>query len=207
MAIDPNANPGAGIAFSPIPAEKTLEDLPALLARIFGGPGGGLLSRLPGLNVKGAPPDEILKAFLAGLPSGGTRPDIGEVIAPEHPLIPGGPGPDVGTAPVPNAPPPGIGIGAPEAGGPAPAPDLSIPGPEPGAPEPALPSELSAGPASAPSLADALQSPPAGGPTPSYEGRPGVPGGPAPSEMSPEEKAFLEELFGGQPEMGVTPVV
>lgn len=208
MAITP------GVSFSPISSERTLEDLPALLARLFGGPSEGTgVRRLPRLIGRGVLPDEILKQFLTQLPQGDvTRPDITEVFAPEQPAIverPGAPLP--GAQPVQTAPPDlfagPISEPAPESSPAAePTPEDLFPGSvggqpgfgvegEAGAGGPDFPNIYAGEPGQEPAKGEPIYNAPGpadfGAPTgTSEESSGGGPGG-----MTPEE--FIELLTGG----------
>lgn len=103
---------GFGTSFSPIPVEQTEEELQAFLARMFGPGGGGVgVGRLPTPQVRGVPPNEILRAFLASRAGGGVPPDIASfVLAPQRPAIAGAP--TIPAAQVPDGVPEGPTTGA-----------------------------------------------------------------------------------------------
>lgn len=197
---------GIGVSFSPIPGEETVEDLPQLLARLFGGPKGGAegvgLRRLPGLNIRGIPPDEILRQFL-GIGAPGRRPDIGEVLGPSQPAVVEQPTPpDVVATPAEPAPI----VGGPELfAGPISG-EERAPAEEPAPGEPTTPEA----PSEVPSLQEIFDivTGPEPGPIPGVQ-EPGGPtlysggGGAEPSDEGMTEDELLDLLFPGGGEGGV----
>lgn len=119
-----------GRSFSPIDPESTLEELPELLRRLYGGGGIGI-GKLPRPSIRGALPlgGEVFEAFLGtpeeAAPAGG---GISDILAPEEPVPVEAPVPEPvvpGVEPTPEPVAPGV--------EPSPAPDYSEPaGPAPG---------------------------------------------------------------------------
>lgn len=85
-----------GYSFSPIEGEETLEDLPQLLARLYGGGRVGV-KKLPRPSIRGALPvgQDLLSAFLSTPEAAQPTPvgGPGAVLAPEEPVPVEGPAP------------------------------------------------------------------------------------------------------------------